>query len=126
MKELWEKIKEALFSCLPVTAIVYIFSLLPGFDFSKTELLTFSVGAVLLILGIGGLMNVSLVKVMLMSRETTWRTSDVISTYVYRQAMSAGDFGMATAVGLFNSVVNLILLLLANLASKKWSEVSIF
>ena len=80
----------------------------------------------LLILGIGGLMNVSLVKVMLMSRETTWETSDVISTYVYRQAMSWGDFGMATAVGLFNSVVNLILLLLANVASKKWSEVSIF
>ena len=80
----------------------------------------------LLILGIGGLMNVSLVKVMLMSRETTWETSDVISTYVYRQAMNAGDFGMATAVGLFNSVINLILLLLANVASKKWSEVSIF
>ena len=53
LKELWEKIKEALFSCLPVTAIVYIFALLPGFDFSKTELITFSVGAVLLILGIG-------------------------------------------------------------------------
>ena len=53
MKELWEKIKEALVSCLPVTAVVYIFALLPGFDFSKTELITFTVGAVLLILGIG-------------------------------------------------------------------------
>jgi len=53
LKELWEKIKEALFSCLPVTAVVYIFSLLPGFAFSKTELITFTVGAVLLILGIG-------------------------------------------------------------------------
>ena len=53
LKELWEKIKEALVSCLPVTAVVYIFALLPGFDFSKTELITFTVGAVLLILGIG-------------------------------------------------------------------------
>ena len=53
MKELWEKIKEALVSCLPVTAVVYIFALLPGFDFSQTEIVTFSVGAVLLILGIG-------------------------------------------------------------------------
>ena len=53
MKELWEKIKEALISCLPVTVIVYIFALLPGFDFSRVELLTFTVGAVLLILGIG-------------------------------------------------------------------------
>jgi len=53
LKELWEKIKEALFSSLPVTAIVYILAMLPGFDFSKTELITFTVGAVLLILGIG-------------------------------------------------------------------------
>ena len=53
MKELWEKIKEALVSCLPVTAIVYILALLPGFDFTQTEIVTFSVGAVLLILGIG-------------------------------------------------------------------------
>ena len=53
MKELWSKIKEALISALPVTAIVYIMSLTPLFDFSQTELITFSVGAVLLVLGIG-------------------------------------------------------------------------
>ena len=53
MHELWEKIKEALVSALPITAIVYIMSLTPLFDFSKTELITFSVGAVLLVLGIG-------------------------------------------------------------------------
>ena len=53
MKELWLKIKEALISALPVTAIVYVMSLTPLFDFSKTELITFSVGAVLLVLGIG-------------------------------------------------------------------------
>ena len=53
MKELWEKIKEALVSALPVTAIVYIMALTPWFDFSATELITFTVGAVLLILGIG-------------------------------------------------------------------------
>ena len=53
MRELWAKIKEALISALPVTAIVYILSLTPWFNFSATELITFSVGAVLLILGIG-------------------------------------------------------------------------
>ena len=53
MKELWTKIKEALISALPVTAIVYIMSLKPLFDFSQTELITFSIGAVLLVLGIG-------------------------------------------------------------------------
>ncbi len=53
MKELWSKIKEALISSLPITAIVYMMSLTPLFDFSQTELISFTVGAVLLILGIG-------------------------------------------------------------------------
>ena len=53
MKELRSKILEALLSALPITVIVYIMALLPWFDFSKAELITFSIGAVLLILGIG-------------------------------------------------------------------------
>ena len=53
MKELWHKIKEALISALPITAIVYILSLTPLFEFTAAELITFSIGAVLLILGIG-------------------------------------------------------------------------
>ena len=53
MKELWEKIKEALVSALPVTAIVYVLALTPLFDLSGTELVTFTVGAVFLVLGIG-------------------------------------------------------------------------
>ena len=53
MRELLAKIREALVSALPITAIVYLMSLTPWFDFSVTELLSFSVGAVLLILGIG-------------------------------------------------------------------------
>ena len=53
MKELREKIQEALISTLPITAIVYLLALTPWFDFTATELITFSVGAVLLVLGIG-------------------------------------------------------------------------
>ena len=53
MKALREKIQEALISALPITAIVYIMSFTPWFDFSKAELITFTIGAVLLILGIG-------------------------------------------------------------------------
>ena len=53
MRELWEKIKEALVSALPITAIVYIMALTPLFDFSRAELITFTIGAVLLVLGIG-------------------------------------------------------------------------
>lgn len=53
MKELRSKIAEALLSALPITLIVYAVALLPWFGFSQTELVTFTVGAVLLILGIG-------------------------------------------------------------------------
>ena len=53
MKELRAKIMEALISALPITAIVYIMALTPLFDLSAVELITFTVGAVLLILGIG-------------------------------------------------------------------------
>ena len=53
MRELLAKIKEALISALPITAIVYVMALTPLFDFSRVELITFSIGAVMLVLGIG-------------------------------------------------------------------------
>lgn len=51
--ELRAKIREALMSALPITALVYLMSLLPGFSFSSTEMISFTAGAVLLVLGIG-------------------------------------------------------------------------
>ncbi len=53
MKELRAKIREALLSALPVTALVYIAALIPGFSFSGTEIISFTAGAVLLVIGIG-------------------------------------------------------------------------
>ncbi len=53
MNELWVKIKEALVSALPITLIVYLVALLPEFSFERGELLSFTIGAVLLVLGIG-------------------------------------------------------------------------
>ncbi len=53
MRQLRSKITEALISALPITLIVYLISLLPWFNFSTTELISFTIGAVLLILGIG-------------------------------------------------------------------------
>ena len=53
LKELWAKIEEALISALPITLIVYILGFTPKFRFSSSELITFTIGAVLLILGIG-------------------------------------------------------------------------
>ena len=53
MKELWAKIWEALISALPITLIVYLIALLPGFSFNRWEMISFTAGAVLLVLGIG-------------------------------------------------------------------------
>ncbi len=53
MKELFAKIQEALLSALPITAIVYVLALTPWFQFSTAELITFTVGAVLLVVGLG-------------------------------------------------------------------------
>ena len=53
LKELKDKILEALYSALPITVLVYLMSLTPWFEFSTAELITFSVGAVLLVVGIG-------------------------------------------------------------------------
>ena len=53
MKELWSKIREALVSALPITLLVYLAVLLPDFSFAKAELISFTVGAILLVLGIG-------------------------------------------------------------------------
>ncbi|MBR2152592.1 MAG: DUF1538 family protein [Clostridia bacterium] len=53
MKELWSKIREALISALPITCLVYIIALLPDFSLNGMELISFAIGAVLLIVGIG-------------------------------------------------------------------------
>lgn len=53
MKELRSKIKEALISALPITALVYLLILTPVFSLTKVELITFTIGAVLLVIGIG-------------------------------------------------------------------------
>ena len=53
LKELKDKILEALLSALPITVLVYLMALTPWFDFSAVELITFTAGAVLLVLGIG-------------------------------------------------------------------------
>ena len=53
MKELFAKIQEALLSALPITAIVYVLALTPWFNFTSVELITFTIGAVLLVIGLG-------------------------------------------------------------------------
>ncbi len=79
----------------------------------------------MLIMSAGNLMNIAFEKVWLLQTDLNKATSDVISVYVYQQGIESAKYSYATAVGLFNTVINLILLLIVNKISKKMTtEVS--
>lgn len=76
---------------------------------------------VILILKIGQLLTVGYEKIILMYNPAIYETADVISTYVYRKGLLEANYGYSTAVSMFNSVCNFILLISANCISKKIS-----
>lgn len=78
----------------------------------------------LLILDIGGLVGsgASFEKVFLLYNPTTYSTSDIVSTYVYRMGVASGAYSYSTAVNLFEGFINLVLLTVANFVSKKTSD----
>lgn len=81
---------------------------------------------ILLILSVGNMMNVGFEKILLMYNPSTYEVSDVISTYVYRRGILAGDYSYGAAVGLFNSTVNFILLISVNYISRRVNETSLW
>ena len=81
---------------------------------------------ILLILRFGQMMNVSSEKILLLYNPNTYETADVISTFVYRQGLIGMDYSYSSAVGLFNSVINFILLVSVNRISRKLSETSLW
>lgn len=84
---------------------------------------------IMFLLSIGNIMNVGYEMIILLYQPITYETADVIGSYVYRVGIgakgTAANFSMSTAVGLFNGVVSLILVMTANWISKKTSDVSI-
>ena len=82
--------------------------------------------AILLILRVGRLLSVSFEKVLLMYSPVIYDVSDVISTFLFRRGLLDGDYSFGAAVGLFNSIVNVVLLLLANAISKRVADESVF
>lgn len=80
----------------------------------------------MLILQVGNIMNVGYEKAYLMQNGSNTVVSELISTYVYKVGLQTAQYSFATAVGLFNSVANFILLVLANMVAKKVSDISIF
>lgn len=78
------------------------------------------------ILTIGNIMNVGYEKAFLMQVGSNSVVSELISTYVYKVGLKSAQYSFATAVGLFNSVANFIVLIIANKIAKKTSDISIF
>ena len=81
---------------------------------------------ILLILRVGNLMNVGFEKIILLQNPSIYDTSDVISSFVYRKGIIQADYSYSTAIGLFNSVINLVLLTATNWISKKVNDVSLW
>jgi len=82
--------------------------------------------AILLTIRIAMIMNVGADRILLIYNPTIFSTADVISTHVARMGVFGGQFGYGAAVGMFNSVIGVILLVLSNKASKRITETSIF
>lgn len=80
----------------------------------------------LLILSMGSLMNVGFEKVYLLQNNLNYSASSIISTYVYEVGLISGDFSFSTAVGLFNNIINVILLAGANVFCRKVLDESLF
>nr|WP_235549993.1 ABC transporter permease subunit [Paenibacillus sp. Soil766] len=77
---------------------------------------------ILLILQIGHFMSIGADKILLLYNPTTYETADVIGTFVYRKGILESDFSYSAAVGLFNSLINFTLLVLANALSRRTSD----
>ncbi len=80
----------------------------------------------MLILKMGSLMSLGYEKTILLYNASTYETADIISSYIYRVGLLEQDWSYSTAIGLFNSVINCILLILTNRLSKKLSDTSLW
>lgn len=81
---------------------------------------------ILFIMRMGTLLNVGYEKVMLLYNPGIYDTADVISTYVYRLGFESSNYSASTAIGLFNSLINIVLIVATNQLSKRVSETSLF
>lgn len=81
---------------------------------------------IMLIMNCGNLLSVGYEKIYLLQNSLNMETSEVISTYVYKTGLVSAQYSYSTAIGLFNSVINLIMLVLVNTFSRKVSENSLW
>ena len=81
---------------------------------------------ILFIMAVGGTLNVDSNKILLMYSPATYETADVIGTYTYREGIQGAQFEYTTAVGLFQTVINFVFLVVTNWISRKLSDTSLF
>jgi putative aldouronate transport system permease protein len=81
---------------------------------------------ILFLLSVGKILSLGHEKILLMQNSLTYSTSEVISTFVYRRGLEQLDYSFATAVSVFNSIINIIILIMANSISRKVSETSLW
>jgi putative aldouronate transport system permease protein len=81
---------------------------------------------VMLILNVGRMMSLGYEKTLLLYNETIYDTADILSSYIYRYGLVEHNWSYSTAIGLFNSLVNVALVLTANWVSKKVTENSLW
>lgn len=78
------------------------------------------------IMRIGHIMSLGYEKIILLYNSTIYKTADVISTYLYRYGLLGAKYGMGTAIGLMNSVINIIILVSVNKAFSRLTENSLW
>ncbi|MBD2848534.1 sugar ABC transporter permease [Paenibacillus sp. IB182496] len=81
---------------------------------------------VLFMIKIGNIMEIGVQKVILLYNPLIYETADVINSFVYRRGLIQADFSFATAVGLFQSVIGLVLVVFFNRMAKKYTETSLW
>ena len=75
---------------------------------------------------IGNILNVGYELIIMLYQPVTYETADTISTYVYRIGIEQADYSLSTAVSFFNSIVGLILVVIANYISKKVNDTGLW
>lgn len=81
---------------------------------------------IMMILRSGSILSVGFEKVFLMQNDLNLARSEIISTYTYKMGISQGQYSFSSAIGLFNSVINFVMVMLVNFISKKVTETSLW
>ena len=81
---------------------------------------------ILLVMQIDKIMSLGADKALLLQQPATYKHSQILSTYIYNKGLKEGEIAFSTAVGLFNSIINVILVCFANFLSRKLTDTGLW